>query len=83
VLDVAIHPQGQLLATASSDGRAKLWDLGTRTEVQALTDHKDQVGAPGRGRRRRTLGHGWACLAGSCAAAAHSGAQRAGRVVFR
>lgn len=43
MLSVACHPQGASFATASSDARVRLWDLQTRTCVQTLSDHTDQV----------------------------------------
>lgn len=40
-----MHPGGAAFATASSDSRVRLWDLSTRTCVQTLGEHTDQVGA--------------------------------------
>lgn len=34
VLSVSAHPSGAAFATGSSDGKVKLWDLGTRTCAQ-------------------------------------------------
>jgi WD40 repeat protein len=40
---VTFSPDGKLLATASTDRTAKLWDLGTRQEKAVLTAHPGYV----------------------------------------
>jgi WD repeat-containing protein 61 len=45
VLGVAVHPGGAAFATSSSDARVRLWDLSTRTCVQTMGEHTDQVWA--------------------------------------
>lgn len=45
VLSVDVSPDGAAIATGSSDKTVKLWDLKTRTAVQSLTNHTDQVWA--------------------------------------
>lgn len=40
---VAFSPDGQRLATASSDGTIKIWDLGNGHELLAYTGHTDKV----------------------------------------
>ena len=43
MLGVAAHPGGAAFATSSSDARVRLWDLATRTCVQTMGEHTDQV----------------------------------------
>lgn len=43
MLSVAAHPGGGHFATSSSDARVRLWDLSTRTCLQTLGEHTDQV----------------------------------------
>lgn len=53
VLSVDVTPDGQAIATGSSDKSVRLWDLKMRTATQILNNHTDQVwavafGPPGR-----------------------------------
>ena len=43
MLSVACSPDGQALVTGSSDRKVKLWEVGTRSCVQSLAEHTDQV----------------------------------------
>ncbi|MCB1193496.1 MAG: PD40 domain-containing protein [Leptospiraceae bacterium] len=43
VLSVALSPNGSILATASGDKSAKLWDIKTGKEMQTLSAHGEQV----------------------------------------
>jgi hypothetical protein len=40
---VAWSPDGNQLATGSADGKVRLWDVQTGTELKQLTGHKDSV----------------------------------------
>jgi WD40 repeat protein/serine/threonine protein kinase len=41
--DLAFHPQGLLLAIASSDNRIRVWDASSGREVLSLCGHADRV----------------------------------------
>ena len=43
VIGVAFSPDGRLLATASHDGTARLWDPATGEPRRTLTGHTDAV----------------------------------------
>jgi WD40 repeat protein len=43
ILDLAFHPDGKWLATASYDRTVKIWDLATGRDVRTLRDHSDAV----------------------------------------
>lgn len=43
VQSVAFSPDGQNLASGSSDGTVKLWDVNTGKALQTLSDHTDSV----------------------------------------
>lgn len=43
VLSLDVSPDGQAIATGSSDGTVKLWDLNMRAAVQTMSNHKNQV----------------------------------------
>lgn len=43
VLSVDVSPDGNAIATGSSDKTVKLWDLSMRSAVQTMTNHSDQV----------------------------------------
>lgn len=43
VLSVAVHPDGNAIATGGSDGKVKLWDLKEKKCVQTSSEHSDQV----------------------------------------
>ena len=43
VVSVAVHPDGTAFVTGGADGKVKLWDLATKTCVQTLSEHVDQV----------------------------------------
>lgn len=45
ILALKVSPNGQLLATASSDKEVKLWDLATHRELASLEGHGAQVTA--------------------------------------
>lgn len=43
VLDVDASPSGKLLASGSSDGCVKVWDMGERRVLHSFKEHQDQV----------------------------------------
>jgi WD40 repeat protein len=43
VSEVAFSPDGELLATASDDGTARLCDMATGTSIRTLTGHSGYV----------------------------------------
>ncbi|HYT87143.1 MAG TPA: protein kinase [Gemmataceae bacterium] len=45
VTALAFSPEGKLLATASADGTARLWDVATRTPLGLVLRHTDAVTA--------------------------------------
>ncbi len=44
IWDVAISPDGTLLATSSSDGTARLWDLATGEQIQVFAPQSGALG---------------------------------------
>ncbi len=44
VTGVAFNPEGTVLATSSSNGLAKLWDMETGEEIATLSDRKSSLG---------------------------------------
>ncbi|MBN9123044.1 MAG: PQQ-binding-like beta-propeller repeat protein [Planctomycetes bacterium] len=46
---LAYSPDGRFVASASKDGTAKVWDLGTGREVSTYRGHADQPDDPTRG----------------------------------
>jgi photosystem II stability/assembly factor-like uncharacterized protein len=43
ISDLAFSPDGQILASASWDGKVRLWDVATWTEIRRLEGHDDWV----------------------------------------
>jgi WD40 repeat protein/predicted Ser/Thr protein kinase len=43
VNSVAISPDGQILASGSTDGKLKVWNLETKEEIYTLTEHSASV----------------------------------------
>lgn len=43
VLEVTFSPDGTRIATAGSDGTARIWDAATGVEIMRLTGHENQV----------------------------------------
>ncbi|NES01083.1 MAG: hypothetical protein F6J86_46240, partial [Symploca sp. SIO1B1] len=43
ITSINISPDGKLLATASRDGTAKLWDLQKQEELAVFKGHQDEV----------------------------------------
>lgn len=43
VLCVDVSPEGDAIATGSSDKTVRLWDIGMRASVQTMSNHTDQV----------------------------------------
>ncbi|GLJ49574.1 hypothetical protein SUGI_1051400 [Cryptomeria japonica] len=43
VLSIDVSPDGQAIASGSSDRTVRLWDLSMRASVQTMTNHTDQV----------------------------------------
>ena len=51
MLSVSLHPSGKCFATGGSDSKVKLWDIGTRSCLQTVCEHIDQVTCDGEGGR--------------------------------
>ncbi|MAT42798.1 MAG: hypothetical protein CL609_10680 [Anaerolineaceae bacterium] len=43
VMEVAIHPSGDIVASALNDFTIRLWDINTKEELVVLFGHKDEI----------------------------------------